>query len=73
MKMIALGDVFTRAQLSQLSRLHLKYPDTLDFVPRAVEEVIEPALPQINEKTGQENDAHYWAYAIWYVMQGGRP
>jgi hypothetical protein len=33
------------------------------------EQVTKPHLEEINQRTGQENDAMYLAYAITYVFQ----
>ena len=30
--------------------------------------VIEPNMAMINEKTGQENDPRYWAYAMEFTL-----
>ena len=35
---------------------------------RIATEVMEPNMAEINRKLGQENDAHYLAYAVVYAM-----
>jgi hypothetical protein len=60
-KTIALGDFVTEAMFDQIKKIG---PD----VSRIAREVIEPNMAEINRKLGQENDAHYLAYAIVYGM-----
>lgn len=35
---------------------------------RIAAEVMEPNMAEVNRKLGQENDAHYLAYAVVYAM-----
>lgn len=66
MKTIALGDVFTDEQLAALRTLW--DTDREHFHKRALVEVVTPAMDQINEKTGQANDAGYMAYMVEAVF-----
>lgn len=69
-RMAALGDVFTEDQLNRAVVIFETTPRD-EFHARVLREVIEPALPEINRKTGQKNDARYWAYMLFYVFTQG--
>jgi hypothetical protein len=58
--------IFTAEQLQKITEL---FSDE-DAVRRIHAEVILPNLDQINERTGQQNDPMYIAYACVYVMSG---
>lgn len=61
-KCIELGKVFDRGQLDAILRIG-------NDPARVTREVIEPAMTQINERTGQENDARYWGYMICAILE----
>jgi hypothetical protein len=61
-KQVRLGDLFTEAEIDQAIKLWNESPET--FHKRAKVEIVEPAIPRINARTGQQNDAGYFAYAI---------
>jgi len=69
-KTTTLLDFLTEAQIADALDLYDKHGD------RAVEQiqqrVIEPNLPAINAKIGQENDARYLAYAVVHVLTKAR-
>lgn len=61
MKQVRIGDIFTDADI--------KRAYALDLDPGAIERVIvRPLMDKINEVTGQENHARYWAYALIYAL-----
>ena len=70
---IRLGDVFTedesRRALALYKRLGRPPEHHEPLVDVLVREITAPALPRINEVTGQENDARYWAYMLIHVFQ----
>ncbi len=66
MKTTPLGDIFTQAQIDAAMTIWLM--DRNQFHKRVIAEIVEPAMPQINEKTGQENDAGYMAYMLEAVF-----
>jgi hypothetical protein len=68
MKMIAIGDFLTETQAKQALDIYNTTPDGLDRITRIVHEVLEPIMPEINRKLGQENDAHYLGYAIVWAF-----
>lgn len=70
MKYVKIGDIFTDQELEAARKLYQQVSDagTHDFAARCAKEIIEPILPRINEKTGQENDAKYFAYMLEYLM-----
>lgn len=64
---INLGAVFNGAQLREFQAkiaMATSPISSLDYLRDKMREL----LPQINEKTGQENDADYWAYAVYYAL-----
>jgi hypothetical protein len=58
---IEIGEFVTEAMFDQIRRIG---PD----VTRIAKEVIEPNMDEINRKLGQENDAHYLAYAVVHAV-----
>ena len=42
--------------------------DTSAIVGRLEREVVAPNMAEINRRTGQENDARYMAYAVYYAL-----
>ena len=61
MKHVRLGDLLTQAQLDAILKIG-------NDPARVTKEVIEPALAEINRKSGQENDARYLGYAVCFVL-----
>jgi len=61
MKSVELGDLFTDDEIAKAKQII-----NTDPLPnkRLVDEVVTPAMKHINEVTGQENDARYFAYAL---------
>lgn len=70
MKTIKIGDIFTNQELEAAKKLYQQVSDagTHDFATRCAKEIITPILPRINAKTGQENDAKYFAYMLEYLL-----
>ena len=52
--------------LREESKPTVDIPQSLNDV--LIERVITPAMPRINEKTGQENYAPYFAYVLQYAF-----
>lgn len=65
-KMIPIGQVLTEAQI--VAALRIWRRDRKVFHRRVADEIIRPALPEINRKLGQENSADYLAYALEYAF-----
>jgi hypothetical protein len=59
-KSISVLEVFTEKMIEQAMKC--KNADEIQ------KEVIEPNMAMINEKTGQENDSRYWAYAMEFTL-----
>jgi hypothetical protein len=66
-KLIAIGEVFTEAELKAATKLFGECKPG-EFNKRVIEQIVEPALPRINEVTGQANDARYWGYALEFAL-----
>lgn len=60
-------ELFTPAELNHAIKLFCTYKSGA-LHQHLLREVIEPALPRINQVTGQENDARYWAYALEHAL-----
>lgn len=67
-KTLTLRDFLTPAQIRVVIRLWHTKTNSTAFRCLVVEQVLKPAMPLINEKLGQENDARYLAYAVEYAM-----
>lgn len=67
MKNIKLTDILTHDELVKAVALY-NTCDAPEFNRRLATEIIAPAMPRINQSTGQENDARYLAYAIEYAF-----
>lgn len=63
MALAAIGDIFTPAEIDLARDLYAKAPAGT-FAARCAAEIVAPALPRINARLGQENDARYLAYAL---------
>lgn len=68
---VAITDFLTPEQITKAWKMYENGP-AHTFVKRCAEEIIEPNLPEINEKLGQENNALYLAYAVQYVFNSAR-
>lgn len=77
-KMIVLTDLFTEKEIDDSFKIIADHWTVLpaelygrDQVPALtdtlVEKIVDPVLPRINEKTGQQNDARYLAYVLQYA------
>jgi hypothetical protein len=66
MKTIILPQFLTEVQINEAVRLYEAHGN--DAVTQIQLTVIEPNMPAINAKLGQENDAHYLAYAVLYAL-----
>jgi len=62
MEHLELGTILNRGQIDTILKIG-------NDPARVAREVIAPSLPEINKKTGQENDAHYLGYAICFVLE----
>ena len=60
---IALGELFTEQELTLARDLFEQYQYT-ELTDALEEQVIKPAMPRINERTGQENSSRYFAYVL---------
>lgn len=67
-KTISVTDFLTAEEIDRAIRLYSETLGKNTFATRCAAEIIEPALPRINEKLGQENDAKYLAYAVEYAL-----
>jgi len=63
MTQATIGEIFTSDELERAQRLYETCPAGT-FATRCAAEVVTPALPRINARLGQENDAKYLAYAL---------
>jgi hypothetical protein len=72
-KSVTLGEVFSEEQLAYARACIQQHNGTVlkTLVEKLVEQVTEPALPHINQVTGQENDPTYWAWMLVYALQRG--
>ena len=70
-KSISIGQLFTASELDAAAKLYDECRPG-EFNKRVVAQIVEPALPRINEVTGQENDARYWGYALEYALSRQR-
>jgi hypothetical protein len=67
-KTVSITQFLTEPQILLARRLYAASRDQGDAVAQIHAQVIEPNLAAINEKLGQENDAHYLAYAVVYIF-----
>ena len=65
-KSFTLPDFLTEAQIARAAEIYEAHGMDATAAIRA--QVIEPNMPAINAKLGQENDACYLAYAVVYVL-----
>lgn len=69
MKTVQVGDLFTEDEIAQATVLWWHVEDHR-FARLCATLIVEPILPRINAKTGQENDALYLAYMLQCVIMG---
>jgi hypothetical protein len=66
-KSFSLGEMLTDAEIQRAINI---WQDGGPRVARRLcDEVVRPALVEINRKTGQENDPMYLAYMLEYVFE----
>lgn len=65
-KTTVLPEFLTEKQIADAVRLY--EADGIDAAAQILARVIEPNLPAINAKLGQENDPRYLAYAVVHVL-----
>jgi hypothetical protein len=71
MKTVTINDFLTDAEINQAIRLYqTAQPGT--FNKLLSEQIIVPNLERINQALGQENDPHYLAYMVEYVLMQQR-
>jgi hypothetical protein len=61
---IRLGDLFDEAELRRLMTTVVVTRRTHGTVNKALVPLLEPLMPRINQRTGQENDVRYIGYLI---------
>lgn len=69
---VAIGDVLTADQVKCAHKIYRRHRGVLSdtaLVDELERKITGPAIPQINERTGQQNDARYWAYALVFVLR----
>lgn len=65
-KTITLGELFNEEDIAKAREIYkLAAPGQFK---RMVLPLVEAKLAHINQVTGQENDAGYWAYALEYAL-----
>jgi hypothetical protein len=67
-----LGEVFTAEQLARAREIVGKYAGQTVMrhcIEHLTEEITSPALGQINQRTGQDNDPSYWAWMLLYAIR----
>lgn len=65
---ITLGELFTTQEIALAAELYKNLKGTGRFARECEACVVAPALPRINQVTGQENNARYWAYALEHAL-----
>jgi hypothetical protein len=69
MKHVTIGAMLTDEQVKQAIAVFTEHRgDSGGCVAKIREAIIAPNLEAINGKLGQENDASYLAYAVYYAM-----
>jgi hypothetical protein len=68
MNVVTISKIFTLAELAKAERIIATTRGGTDRITRLANEITIPALPRINDKTGQENDARYFAYLLEYAL-----
>lgn len=67
----AITDFLDAEQIARAWKL-FENAEQFTFVKRCAAEIIEPILPEINAKLGQDNNALFLAYAVQYVFNSAR-
>lgn len=67
MKTITVKDFLTDKQIKQAIAIYKLHRDDGMLHGRLIA-LIEPLMPEINRKLGQENDVNYLAYAVEYAL-----
>lgn len=67
---VAIGELFTDENINAALALVESGSDALH--ERLLHEIVEPAMPRINEVTGQDNSADYMAYLLEYAVSEAR-
>lgn len=63
---VKISDLFTEQEVR--AALKIWRTDRRRFHDRVSVEIVQPALDRINEATGQENDASFFAYALEFIL-----
>lgn len=66
-KTIRLGETFTQKEFEEALIL-LTILGGRQLHNQLRDKIVIPAMDRINEKTGQENNADYWAYLLEYHL-----
>lgn len=64
---VAITDFLTAEEIERAWKL-FENAEASTFARRCAKEIIEPILPQINAKLGQENAPLFLAYAVQHVF-----
>jgi hypothetical protein len=62
-----IGELFMPDEIALAMQMYLKLPDH-QFARACADQVVTPALPRIEQYTGQKNDALFLAYMIQHVF-----
>lgn len=68
MKQITLPDFLTDEQIQAALAIYREHKDSGRVAALIAANVITPNMAVINQKLGQENDAHYLAYCCEHVF-----
>lgn len=67
MPQVTISDAFTDAQIGAAILLMQNDPD--HFHARCRDEIVKPALAEINQRLGQDNDPDWLAYSLEYALR----
>lgn len=65
-KQLTIPDFLTHEQIKTCINLYMEHKDK--SVIYIKQQVIAPNMAEINAKIGQENDATFLSYAVYYVL-----
>jgi len=68
MKQITLPDFLTEDAIQAAWKIYQEHKGTGRVATLIAAQIIEPNIVSINNKLGQENDAHYLAYCCEHVF-----
>jgi hypothetical protein len=71
LRQITIHDFLTEDEIHRAQAIyaaHRKAGTPANFSKAVRDELIAPNMARINRALGQENDAHYLAYAVEYVL-----